>query len=274
MIRPFTLGAIYLFNALAFLVLIIQSERAGSVRPALRFLLIGLLATSLFLIGGWLAGPGQTGVQTAAARLLAVAFAMIMAGFPFYIWVIPAAVRMPLLVQLFVLAIVPLIVTTFLFDLRQEHLWLAQDAQFGLWLRWSGLLTAFVAGLSALTANSRRLLGALVLLDMGLAILALSLGARETVVPLHLARTVGLLLAGIGLQQDSRGHRLLFIYGCASLLGLPLTPGFFGRWPIISHSPDIWFTLLLTLGLAGGLFGWWHKLVQPDTTPESIHPAA
>jgi formate hydrogenlyase subunit 3/multisubunit Na+/H+ antiporter MnhD subunit len=275
MIRPFTLGAIFLLVALALLVLVIQSERAGTVRPALRYLLIGLLATCLFLIAGWMVGPEQTGLQTTAARLLVVAFVMFMAGFPFYIWVIPVANRTPLLARTLVLGIVPLMVTTFLFNILQDNAWLYQEAQFVLWLRWSGLLTVLVAGLSALTADPRRLLGALVLLDVGTAILALLLGRQETVVTLHLARTIGLLLAGIGLQQDSRWGRLLFIYGCASLLGLPLTPGFFGRWIIFSQAPDVTFVLLLLAGMAGGLSGWWYNFSQqPDSSVAASQSAA
>jgi formate hydrogenlyase subunit 3/multisubunit Na+/H+ antiporter MnhD subunit len=275
MIRPFAFGAIFMFIAFAFLVLIIQSERAGTVRPALRYLLIGLLATCLFLIAGWMVGPEQTGLQASAARLLVVAFAMFMAGFPFYIWVIPVARRTPLLARIFILGIVPLIVTLFLFDLRQDHPWLAQDAQFMLWLRWSGLLTVLVAGLSALTTDPRRLLSSLLLLDIGMAILVLALGGRETAISLHLARMAGLLLAGIGLQQDSRWSRLLFIYGCASLLGFPLTPGFFGRWPLFSQLPDVTFTLLLLAGLGGGLLGLWHYLHQQlDSPPATAQPIA
>ena len=159
MIRPFTFAAIFLLIAFAGLVLIIQSERAGSVRPALRFLLIGLLATCLFLSAGWLMGSEQTDLPAAATRLLAVAFAMFMGGFPFYIWVIPVTNRIPLLARVFVLGIVPLVVTLFLIQLRAEQAWLAQDAQFALWLQWCGLLTVLIAGLSALTADPRRLLG-------------------------------------------------------------------------------------------------------------------
>ncbi|MCB8946172.1 MAG: hypothetical protein H6658_20705 [Ardenticatenaceae bacterium] len=267
MIRPFTLGAICLLIAIASLVLIIQSERAGTVRPALRFLLIGLLATCLFLLAGWMIGPDQTGLQATASRLLVVAFAMLMAGFPFYIWVIPAAKRTPLLARVFVLSLMPLVVTLFLFHLRQEHPWLLQDAQFALWLRWSGLLTVLVAGLSALTADPRRLLGALVLLDMGLALVGLAVGLGETaVITLHLTRAVSLLLAGIGLERD---NRLLYAYGCASLLGLPLTPGFWGHWPLLSQAPDITFALLLLAGLAGGLLGWWYQLHRPSEVPPS-----
>ena len=264
LIRPFTFGAICLFIAFACLILLIQSEQAGTVRPALRYLLIGLLATCLFLIAGWMIAPGQTGLQSSASRLLSVAFAMFMAGFPFYIWVIPVARRTPLLTRVFVLGLVPLVVTIFLLELQQENLWLAQEAQFSLWLRWSGLLTVLVAGLSALTADPRRLLSSLVLLDMGMAILVVALGSRDTAVTLHLARTIGLLVAGLGLEQN---NRLLFSYGCASLIGLPLTPGFFGHWPIFTQAPDAAYTLLLLAGLAAGMMGWWHNLnQQPETT--------
>ena len=266
LIRPFTLGTIALFVAATLLVLIIQSERAGSVRPALRFLLLSLLATCLILLADWL----MVVEQTSAGRLLLVAFAMLMAGFPFYIWVIPLVKRTPLLARAFVLGVVPLIVTLFLLTVRQEYAWLTQDAQFVLWLRWSGLLTVLVAGISALTADLRRLLGSLVLLDIGMAILVLASGEWETAVFLHLVRTIGLLLAGIGLERDNRP---LFAYGCASLLGLPLTPGFFSHWPILSQTTDVTFTLLLVLGLAGGMIGWWYGFFQlphhSQTKPES-----
>jgi NADH:ubiquinone oxidoreductase subunit 2 (subunit N) len=54
----------------------------------------------------------------------------------------------------------------------------------------------------------------------------------------------------------------LFIYGTMSLAGLPLTPGFAGRWGVITlvaaQSP--WLAALLLLAAASSLFGLWRAL--------------
>jgi formate hydrogenlyase subunit 3/multisubunit Na+/H+ antiporter MnhD subunit len=282
MVRSFSFGALFLLMAMALLTTLIQAH-PGSVRAALRYLIMGVLAACCVLLAAWMLDNGQTDLSAPASRLLLVGFVILLAGFPFYVWAIPVVTKTPSLVSVVVLGLVQLTVTMFIFAMVQANSWLYADAEFVRLLRWSGLMTVLLAGLAALTADWRRLLGALVLLDMGMALLSLLLGPElgwQTAVTIHLSRTISLLLAGVGLtglrqiHQDFAGlerrapvSALLFVFGCVSLLGLPLTMGFNGRWLIITHMPDAWSVLLLWLGMAGGVLGVWQAVIRLFSQP-------
>ncbi|RMG92934.1 MAG: hypothetical protein D6706_16100 [Chloroflexi bacterium] len=115
---------------------------------------------------------------------------------------------------------------------------------------------------------------------MGVGVLALTLGESgglETAVALPLVRLMGVLLAGTGhllLQRIAGpswpalkgvgrswpGTVTLFVYGCLSLLGMPLTLGFSGRWEVLSDlaaSPNrpIWGLVMVVLGMLFGGYG-------------------
>jgi NADH:ubiquinone oxidoreductase subunit 2 (subunit N) len=62
----------------------------------------------------------------------------------------------------------------------------------------------------------------------------------------------------------------LFVFGCLSLVGLPLTPGFAGSWPavVLISQQATWLAVILTVAIAAGAFGVLRRMIpllqQPD----------
>lgn len=305
MVQPLTFGILFLMTAMAILAVVIQAEQVGSTQAAWRYLIMVVLAVPPFMVAGWALETGQAQLLALVSRLLVVGFIILLAGFPFHIWVNPVLNQASPLGSILLFSLVQLAIVAFLFDWLAANPWLEQDVYYRQVLRWSGVATVLLAGVAAATAlTSGRLLGSLLLLDMGMAVLALSLSAPErwhAAVALHLVRFFSLLPATAGLtllrrQVDSdeivakRGlgrqtpwSVALFVYGCLSLLGLPLTPGFGGRWTIVAALGQpgsglaFWLPLLLLLAMIGGATGVLRGLtcwLQPPVQEAAVPPAA
>lgn len=294
------LQAVCLCVGLAVLGLVAQDGRAEATLVTLRFVFMMLLALPFLLLGGWYGsfnGAEQVGL---AIRLLLLATLLLLGGFPFFIWVSRLVVDAPLGVTVLLLGVGQTAVFAFLFQLLQLNPVLLADTSLG---RWCGVATALVGGVLALTAvEPRRLLGALLLLDIGFGLLTLTFSSPagwETALTLLLVRLLSLLLALVGLQLAEggtgatswagQGRRsplalLLFVYGCLALLGLPLTVGFGGRWVILTGVVAVggetavsWQTILLLLATAMGTYGLFRLLAllfapQPPTDTASEPP--
>lgn len=295
MIEPFTAGALLLLLALTIMVTTIQGDRAGATRAALRLLFMASLATPLFLVAGWILASDQTTLFTTAARLLAGGFVILMAGFPAFFWVRPVVVEAPPLASLFIFGLAQSVIVTFFFDLLQANAWLQQNETFVGLLLQSGAATMLVAGILALTAKDlSSLLAYCLLLDVGMLVTAVAVGGAEgwdIAVALQLARFVSLLLAtvGIGIIRNQQRDEVeandleairyaplgvaLFAFGSASLIGLPMTIGFSGRWSLIiatnSASSPAWLPYLMLLAMIGASIGLLGKLVSMLNLPGS-----
>ena len=292
MIRPYALGALFLALAVVVLVMTMQADRRADTGVAWRYLVMGVLALPFFLLAGWLADT-PAAFPWGAARVLAVAAILVLGGFPFMMWVRPAARQVSVLLRPFLFGGVQLAVIAFLFGwLLAKPGWQA-DPGFQNWLRWSGLLTVLLGGLLAAAARELPdVLPSLLLLDVGMGLLTLLLpgvAGWETAVSILTARSISLLLAGLGWllsggYSEGMAQRpwaaALWFYGCFSLLGLPLTPGFAGRWALLSALPGqsegaggVILIALLLLGVAGGLWGVGRillRLREPIAEPEDF----
>ncbi len=269
MIRPLSLGAFFLIPTAALLAAAVQSGRPGKIGPAWRYLVMMTLALPLLLLAGWLAGT-PAAFPLGAARVLALAAMIVVGGFPFYMWVRPAARQASPLLLPFLFGGVQLALLLLVFGwLMARPDWQA-DPGLQNWLRWSGALTVLLGGLLAATAvDDDDLLASLLLLDMGMGLLTLLLPGKmgwETAVAIHLGRVVALLLVGVGrllwAGERSKFGAVLWLYGSLTLLGLPLTAGFGGRWALLNALPGlgagtqaIVLPGLLLLGTACGLWG-------------------
>ena len=268
MIRPLALGAFFLIPVAALLAAAVQSGRPGKIGPAWRYLVMMTLALPLLLLTGWLAST-PAAFPLGAARVLALAAMIVVGGFPFYMWVRPAARQASPLLLPFLFGGAQLALLLLVFGwLMARPDWQA-DPGFQSWLRWSGALTVLLGGLLAATAvDGDDLLASLLLLDMGMGLLTLLLPGKmgwETAVAIHLGRVVALLLVGVGRlmwAELSKFGAVLWLYGSLTLLGLPLTAGFGGRWALLNalpglggETPAIVLPGLLLLGTACGLWG-------------------
>jgi len=275
MVQLFTFGAILLVIAVTLLIMtyspVVRHKTMGSVR----YLLFFVLALAPLLLAGWLFESGQAALfSPLIVTMLAVAFAILLAGFPFYIWVYPIVAEAPFLIPALIFGVAQMAVITFIFSFLQANPWLQQNSQFQIWMGWSGTGTVLVAALLILTAGQWRfLLGHLLLLNMGMAVLTLTLpeqAAWDVAILFHLSRFITLIIAGIALsllQRQGRheaiadSHGLgrkapltvaLLAYAFFSLLGTPLTIGFPAQWAIITNSnqqTNLLLPVLLILAL-------------------------
>jgi formate hydrogenlyase subunit 3/multisubunit Na+/H+ antiporter MnhD subunit len=301
MIEPVAFRALLLLVSMILLAAIIQAEEAGSTRAALRYLIMALLAIPLVLVSSWMLSNTQTALFLSASRLIIIGFAILLAGFPFHIWVMPVIVKVPLLVSAFIFGLVQLVVMAFIFELLSSFPWLQQDEWFRRTLVHSGLVTALIAGLLAATSmRFGRLIGSLVLLDLGISMLTLTMSTVDgwnIAVSLQLARLISLTLMTVGLRPFSPsgqhatgatfvsfrglGRRYplsvaLFAFGCLSLIGMPMTVGFNARWSVLLTGQTIsnpWLPYVVLLAMIGGTVGLWRSLsdlLSPAATEQEF----
>jgi NADH-quinone oxidoreductase subunit N len=281
MIESLSLGPLLLLISVTILVVIIQSERPGSTRAALRFLVIAVIAVPLLLVAGWMLTGEQTALLVTTSRLLLGGITLLLAGFPFFIWVRPVVSEAPPLVSVFMFGLVQSVTMVLIFKLLWANPWLQQDEMFVRLLFFSGAGTVLTAGILTMTSfDVKSLLGSSLLLDMGMIVLALAMGGADgwkIAMTLQTARFFSLLVAMVGhsvlkrrngytamdassgLARRSPLGAALFMFGCVSLIGLPLTVGFSGRWAMIVAVENAlepsWLPYLMLLAMIGGTIG-------------------
>jgi NADH:ubiquinone oxidoreductase subunit 2 (subunit N) len=299
LIQPFVFGALLLLPAAALAALMLQGQKSGVTTAAMRCLATAAFGVPLLLILGWMLGADQVAFGATIGRLLALALVILLAGFPFHIWIRPAVAQSPPLTLALVFGLFHLVIAVFGLSLLSGAPWIRQQPYFSQLATTLGGATVAIGGLLALSASGpNSLLAYSLLADIGAGILALAWTGGEATLLLHfVARFISLLLASIGLaylrpQLPVGGFApglawrgllplALFAYGALSLAGLPLTPGFAGRWPIIGlaagHSPALAALLVLsaaatTAGVLRGLVIW---LAPPsaESDPEPIQNA-
>ena len=219
--------------------------------------------------------------------LFSLAFIILLVGFPFHIWVAPTSTETDSLVLVIALGLVQLIVIFFCINLLQNNPIVLRNSQFSLFLRSSGIVTLVMASILVLTAPSLgKLIGYLIMMDIGATLYALALnsvGGLELGIELVLLRIVSLLLIAIGLtmireitkkdyvrvnievgRSTYRGigryyplAAMVLVYGALSLIGAPLTPGFSGKWALVSlaSQQSTQGAIIIVIALAAGAVG-------------------
>jgi NADH:ubiquinone oxidoreductase subunit 2 (subunit N) len=300
LIRPFSIAIILVLLATGVLTLTVQTGRAGSVRGSLRYLLASLLAVPLLLIvNGQLEQQSISSLPT--GQLTALATLLLLAGFPFHIWLQAVVDETGPLPLTLVIGLAPIVPLALLFQFISAYPNLL-DTPFMQLIWLGGGLTLLVAGVLAVTAvHLKRLIGSILLLDMAFTILCLTLPLRvgwETAVSLQIGRFGSLLLlaggwellkrrmpnwpldklpVGLG-RQTPMGLALLGL-GLFSLIGLPLTLGFGGHWRLLTAVAELanqgdiplWLPAITLFSLGLGAIAILRVLVtllakQPDDT--------
>jgi len=264
MVRPFVFGAIMLLMAASGVALLIQDERAGSTLASWRHLAIFALAPPLLLIAGWMLETEQRQFIPAISVLISLASIILLIGFPFQIWAAPASDEARSLVLVVAFGLVQLAVVIYCTTLIRTNMTILLDPQFGLFMRASGIIAVVLAALLALIAPTLgRLIGYLLLLDVGVTLYSLGLGTRSGLnlaILTVLLRTVSIFFVAIALNEVRRSSKsndshknnldrkksrfiglayeeplivVLLLYGALSLTGFPATPGFSARWAFI-----------------------------------------
>lgn len=269
MISPAGLGAVLLLAAAAVAVPALHGGKFAAAAPAWRyFLMVGVaLAPILLATSGSMLATFSVGWLAPLAATL-----ILLGGFPFHIWAAALGRHITPVVAALALGIGQLVVVTFLLALLDSVPGARSTVQFQSAVRWSAVLTALIGAFEMYRAAGwRGVVAGALLLDMGfLLLVALAPGADglSMAIPALIARFLSLLLIAVGLTAgqmggpSSRGSRLfsllrpaLLVYGSLSLVGLPLTPGFAGRWPQLAAAGQgggIWPAILLVIALAAG----------------------
>jgi NADH:ubiquinone oxidoreductase subunit 2 (subunit N) len=298
MIESFAFGAALILIAAATMAMLIQGSRAGSTLASLRYLSLIALAVPLLLSAGWMLESDQFRFLDNATLLILVATLLLTTSFPFQIWVAPAVGESTSLTPPIVFGLGQLLIVVFCIDLLIEQPFVYGNAQFQDLVRICAAGTLILAGLLAMTARSfGHLLGYLLLLSIGAVGATLGSGGDDMIdiiMALLILRVISLIIAGAGLAMirvqartvggganqfvANRGLAWrtplgisLYVFGCLSLAGLPLTPGFAGSWPAITlvsqRSP--WLAAVLILTIAAGAFGVLRRLIPLLSQPES-----
>jgi len=269
MIQPPGLALALLAVALALLAIALTGGQPEATGAAWRFFLLGVLGLLPLLWAAWAQAAGQvSGAALPPALLLATL--LLLGGFPFHValrglarWSPPGALALAL-------GVGQIVVVALLFGLLDLIPAARAAAEFQTALRGSAVLSALLAAfLIARERTWRGALGSVLLLDGGaLALAALAPGTAGLAVALAalVGRTLSLSLVALALSWTAgaggRGgarRTALLLYGCLSLLGLPLTPGFAGRWAQLSLLGAAWpwaaAVVLAALGVA--VWGLW-----------------
>lgn len=271
MVRPFAFSLVALLVAAALLAVLIQGDRAGSTLAATRFLALMGVALPLMLAAEWMLSSGQSTMLGTGSRLLLIGLIVWLAGFPAHIWLAPLLDEAPPLVTVVVAALLQVVFVILAWQIMVATPTLAESDAFLAVLRLSGGAVIVVGGgLALLSRGAGRLLADLLLLDVGALLLVFgSADAPPLAAPLILlgGRFISLLLATCGLALLRRSEtiawraapagNLLFVVGALSLLGMPLTPGYVGRWTAVNvaAADSLWLAALLLAGSAAGLVG-------------------
>lgn len=282
MVRPLVFGAVLLLVAAGLLAVLIQGKRAGSTLASFRYLTMVAIAAPLLLIAGWIIETKQAPLMGSVATLYVGAFVILLAGFPFQIWVAPVVSESHPLVPIVIFGVAQMMIIAFCLLLLLGSPDVQRSAQFWQVIRVSGTIALVLAGLFCLTARSLgRLLGYLILIDVGIVVLAFSFLDRtrpELIMTLLIARVIGLVLTAMGigyiryqldpelstLDMRTTARRLawnspvgliLFVYGGLSLVGLPLTAGFRGHWMTVelASTQSFWLAAFIVLAMAAGV---------------------
>ena len=235
--------------------------------PAWRYFLLAAVALAPVLL---VASGSMITTFPAGWSAPLLATLILLGGFPFHIWAGALGRHISPVVAALVLGLLQLVVVSFLLSLLDSVPGARAATEFQLAIRWSAALTALIGAFAMARAiDWRGVVAGAILLDMGLllpAVLVPGTDGLMIAIPALIARYLALLLVGLGLagrlsiEEPARLGRLpallrpaLLLYGLLSLIGLPLTPGFAGRWAqlaVVGQSGGMWPTLLLVFALA------------------------
>jgi formate hydrogenlyase subunit 3/multisubunit Na+/H+ antiporter MnhD subunit len=242
-------GAILMVAAMILLVPALYNGRFQAASAAWRFFLMISVAILPLVVAVWFITIGQPNLPIARVSFL-IAALLLLGGFPFFIWIAGLARKASLPSLPLTLGILAAIFVFFLLSQLDDAPAIRSAAEFQAVLLWCATATAILAGFMMLRADSpRELFVYTVVLDMAFMIPVLALtgiAGKEIALLGLIGRFTGLVLVIIGLnfvqEGDQPVHAKPFtgpsnsiqsfatVYGLLTLLGLPLTVGYSGRW--------------------------------------------
>lgn len=300
LLQVFELSVLVFAMSVAVAVFIIQAGQSTSIRGAQRYLIVSILAVPLLLAAAWLVDPSLPGAQTAelARRALipaALGFGLLLAAFPFGTWMPAMAADASPIVTAFIFTAGQTVALFLAFFFLRENSWFVDEASAPAVIQLAGLVMAVSGGLmAAVQRDFGRVLGYAALGDLGILLMALTVGGSQnvTLTLLHaVSHSVAILLMAASLAivryrvatdrfADLGGvaRRLPLatmglLLGGLALAGFPLTAGFPTHWAVyraMSSEEQIWMFVLVasSAGMVIGLLRGLHAMLRSQAREE------
>ncbi len=300
LLQVFELSVLVFAMSVAVAVFIIQAGQPTSIRGAQRYLLVSILAVPLLLTAAWLVDPSLPSIQASelARRALipaALGFGLLLAAFPFGTWMPAVAADASPVVTAFVFTAGQAVALFLAFFFLRENPWFMDEASTPAVIQLAGLIMAVSGGLmAAVQRDFGRVLGYAALGDLGILLMALTVGGSQnvTLTLLHaVSRSVSIMLMAASLAivryrvasdrfADLGGvaRRLPLatiglLLGGLALAGFPLTAGFPTHWAVfraMSSEEQVWMFVLVasSAGIVIGVLRGMHAMLQSKVREE------
>ncbi|MDP3683188.1 MAG: proton-conducting transporter membrane subunit [Ignavibacteria bacterium] len=192
-VEPFLYSAILVEIAMLVSIPLFLMPGTPPGKGVLRFIVFQSLAMPLILFGGWLLGgiqasPSDTARLLQAVLFLGIGFALWLAIFPFQSWVPQLTLDIHPFISGFILGLFPVVTMLIMLNFISGLVWLRESQYLQPVLSLVGTIMVVSTGIwAAIEKDSRRLLGYAVLLESGLALLAVSLQSQISVMTLFIS---------------------------------------------------------------------------------------
>lgn len=310
-VEPFLYAALLIELVTIICVPLVSPPGKPVGRGALRFLTFQTLAMPLILFTGWMlegveAAPAELLIIQHGLFLLGIGFAFLLAIFPFHTWVPMIAEETNPYIAAFIFYIYSLGITFFGISFLERYAWLRNLPDLFVLLQLVGTIMVIISGLwAAFQTNLARMMGYAFLLETGIALLTVSIGAEASTLPASLGILFASLLprglafglwalamvaiTRVGNQVDTHEFRLSFskLYGAArkapiasgilvlsifSLAGFPLLAGFpirLALWEALGQKSTV-AVIVALLGSVGLMIGGLRSLANLIAGEETV----
>jgi formate hydrogenlyase subunit 3/multisubunit Na+/H+ antiporter MnhD subunit len=280
-VQPFLYAALLIEIAVLLSIPMLMQPGDSVKQGVLRYLIFQTMAVPFVLLAGW--GFEQAPISSnsqqlyfMATILLGLGFSFWLAIFPFYTWIPLISSEGQPYVAGFIFTTIPTTALFLLLDFYNKYSWLRDEPIFGTSLQLLGIIMVVSGGIwTAFQSSLTRLLGYIVIVETGFALIAFSLNSQvgwHVYVAAFLPRIISVAVCSLAVSvlikqqlipslDNFKGEfykqpfaTSAFLIGWFSICGLPLLPGFPIRLTILtgmaleSKNAAIW-TAIGTIGL-------------------------
>jgi formate hydrogenlyase subunit 3/multisubunit Na+/H+ antiporter MnhD subunit len=184
-VEPFLYSALIIEIAVLITTLMLVSPGKQVSQGVMRYLIYQTLAIPFILYAGWLLdtigiNPSDSAVLLQAILFLGLGLAFWLAIFPFYSWVPSLSEETNPYAAGFIFSFFPMIVFMIFLNFLNTFIWLRDSEMVTSAVQACGVVMVATAGIwSAFQKNPRKILGYALILENGLALIAISLGNQE-----------------------------------------------------------------------------------------------
>lgn len=293
-VEPFLFAAVIIEIAVLISIPFLSPPAKRTTPGVLRYLSFQTLGVPFLLIAAFMftgleVGPGDTIPVAIGTALLAIGFALLLAVFPFHIWIPMLAQQSHPYPTAFIFLLLPSSVLIFGLGFLDSFAWMKDSQNTILLIQVIGAVMAVSAGIwASVEKNLARLIGFAVILDIGFSLLSISLAISGDSEIFRVMFYTGLLPRGLSLgilalalsglfnrvasydftELQGMGRQfpiisISIITSLFSLAGLPLLAGFPFKLGVIeglssqATAISVWFIL----GSVGLLIGTMRVLI-------------